>query len=61
MGLRGILLWRLGNYLIGVAEVREGGISVSVASILEINVLLETKSVSLSWAGIKSSSLAREG
>ena len=45
----------------GSSRGQGGGVSVSVASILEINVLLETKSVSLSWAGIKSSSLAREG
>lgn len=40
----------------GVAEIREG-ISVAAASILEINVLLETKSVSQTRAGIKSFSL----
>lgn len=34
-----------------------GGISVAAASILEINVLSETKSVSQTRAGIKSFSL----
>ena len=44
----------------GVAEVREGSFCFCGLN-LEINVLLQTKSMSLSCARIKPSSLVREG